>query len=103
MPADVPDADVLIVALRDKSDKVRALDAPAPVADHQRQVLAMLDASLALADRMRALRNTQDPSAKLAFAADRRTLEEQERQLDALAAEIKAQMAATPPPPPPQD
>jgi hypothetical protein len=62
---------------------------PAPVAEHHRQTLELLDAGIVLADRMRVLKDTQDKSALLAFETDRRSLDEQEKRLDALAAEIK--------------
>jgi hypothetical protein len=102
VPAELTDADALLASLQQKAEKIRGLTVPAACADHHRQVLGLLDGSMALADRMRALRNTQDPSVKLSFAADRSALGEQEKQIDTLAAEIKQQMAA-PPPPPPQD
>jgi hypothetical protein len=97
VPAEVADANLLLTTLRGRADEVRKLDVPEPCAQHHRQVLEMLDSAMALVDRMRALGPTKDQNALVAFAADRRALDEQDKQLDALAAEIKQ---AVPPPPP---
>jgi hypothetical protein len=87
--AQVADASVLLATLQQKSEQVRKLEVPAPAAEHHRQTLELLDAAMALADRMRVLKDTQDKSALLAFETDRRSLDEQEKRLDALATEIK--------------
>jgi hypothetical protein len=89
VPAEVPDAAVLLATLRSRADQVRALEVPEPCAAHHRQLLDLLESAIGLVDRTRALGAGRDQSAQLAFAADRRTLDEQEKQLDALAAEIQ--------------
>jgi hypothetical protein len=89
VPAEVPDADALLVTLRQRAEEARKIEAPELCAEHHRQILALLDAGISLADRMRVLRDTKDQTALLGFAADRRALDDQEKQIDALAAELK--------------
>lgn len=86
---DVSGLAALAAANQKVRDGLRAVAVPEPCREHHRQTLALIEESVAMLERVRSQLGGDDESSLAALPAEGRALEQQAKDVDALAAAIK--------------